>query len=298
MRSSRAPRPVLDVETTHPAGAGRAVLLREGLVRRARSPVALLAVSLLVQKFGGTSVADPERIREVADHVARTVRHGNDVVVVVSAMGKETDELIRLAGDVSEVRPGREMDMLITAGERKATALLCMALHSIGVRGRQLHGQPGRASSPTPTTPTPRSSSCAPTGCARRSRLAGCRWSAARRACRPTTTSPSWGGAAPTPRPWPGHALGGDACELYTDVPGVFTADPRLVPGARRLAAISFDEMLEMMRHRVPQAGHAVGGVRPALGRGAARPLGLHLGAGHLGHRGGPRPWNRRSSRP
>ena len=82
---------------------------------------------LVVQKFGGTSVADPERIREVADHVARTVRHGHEVVVVVSAMGKETDELIRLAGDVSEVRPGREMDMLITAGERKAMALLCMA---------------------------------------------------------------------------------------------------------------------------------------------------------------------------
>src|SRR5207253_5516203 len=84
-------------------------------------------------KFGGTSVADPDRIREVADHIARTQRHGDAVVVVVSAMGKETDELIRLASAVSKVRPGREMDMLITAGERKATALLCMALHDIGV---------------------------------------------------------------------------------------------------------------------------------------------------------------------
>src|SRR3954449_1154352 len=90
-------------------------------------------MSLLVQKFGGTSVADPERIRQVADHVARTHRHGDQVVVVVSAMGKETDELIRLASEVASVRPGREMDMLITAGERKATALLCMALHDIGV---------------------------------------------------------------------------------------------------------------------------------------------------------------------
>src|SRR5215467_9661555 len=90
-------------------------------------------MSLVVQKFGGTSVADPDRIREVADHVARTRRHGDDVVVVVSAMGKETDELLRLAADVSKVRPGREMDMLITAGERKATALLCMALHDVGV---------------------------------------------------------------------------------------------------------------------------------------------------------------------
>src|SRR3954449_11186247 len=90
-------------------------------------------MTLVVQKFGGTSVADPERIRQVADHVARTRRHGTDVVVVVSAMGKETDELIRLASEVASVRPGREMDMLITAGERKATALLCMALHDIGV---------------------------------------------------------------------------------------------------------------------------------------------------------------------
>ena len=95
---------------------------------------------LVIQKFGGTSVADPDRIREVADHVARTVRHGNDVVVVVSAMGKETDELIRLAGDVSHVRPGREMDMLITAGERKAMALLCMALHSLGVAADSFTG--------------------------------------------------------------------------------------------------------------------------------------------------------------
>ena len=81
-------------------------------------------MTLVVQKFGGTSVADPERIRQVADHVARTQRHGDQVVVVVSAMGKETDELIRLASEVASVRPGREMDMLITAGERKATALL------------------------------------------------------------------------------------------------------------------------------------------------------------------------------
>ena len=85
-------------------------------------------MSLVVQKFGGTSVADPERIREVADHVARTRRRGDDVVVVVSAMGKETDALLHLASQVSRTRPGRELDMLITAGERKATALLCMAL--------------------------------------------------------------------------------------------------------------------------------------------------------------------------
>jgi len=97
-------------------------------------------VGLVVQKFGGTSVADPDRIREVADHVTRTMKRGDQVVVVVSAMGKETDELLHLASQVSKTRPGREMDMLITAGERKATALLCMALHDLGVPADSLTG--------------------------------------------------------------------------------------------------------------------------------------------------------------
>jgi aspartate kinase len=97
-------------------------------------------VALLVQKFGGTSVADPDRMRAVADHVARTARRGNQVVVVISAMGKETDELLRLASEVSATRPGREMDMLITAGERKAMALLCMALHDSGVDSESFTG--------------------------------------------------------------------------------------------------------------------------------------------------------------
>src|SRR5579885_3409743 len=89
-------------------------------------------VPLVVQKFGGTSVADPDRMRQVADHVARTRRRGDQVVVVVSAMGKETDDLLHLADQVSGTRPGREMDMLITAGERKAMALLSMALADAG----------------------------------------------------------------------------------------------------------------------------------------------------------------------
>src|SRR3984957_14291019 len=84
-------------------------------------------------KFGGTSVADADRVRAVADYVARTVHRGHQVVVAVSAMGKETDELLHLARSVSSVHPGREMDMLITAGERKSMALLCMALHDLGV---------------------------------------------------------------------------------------------------------------------------------------------------------------------
>ena len=96
-------------------------------------------MALIVQKYGGTSVADPDRMRAVAENVQITKRHGNDVVVVVSAMGKATDNLIALAGQVSATRPGREMDMLLTTGERVSAALLTMALADLGVAGRQLH---------------------------------------------------------------------------------------------------------------------------------------------------------------
>jgi len=97
-------------------------------------------VALLVQKFGGTSVADPDRIREVADHVVRCRKRGDQVVLVVSAMGKETDELLRLAKELSSEQPGREMDMLITAGERKAVALVAMALVEAGVPSESYTG--------------------------------------------------------------------------------------------------------------------------------------------------------------
>ena len=216
---------------------------------------------LLIQKFGGTSVADPERIREVADHVARTKRRGDDVVVVVSAMGKETDELIRLAGDVSEVVPGREMDMLITAGERKAMALLCMALHSVGVPADSFTGS--QAGFITDTNHTN----------AKIVELRPDRLRKAIEAGRVPVVGGAQGvstdrdvtflgrGGSDTTAVALCHALEGDACELYTDVSGVFTADPRVVPAARRIKQVSFDEMLEMA-------------------------AGLHLGAGHVGHRG------------
>ncbi|NNK92238.1 MAG: aspartate kinase, partial [Acidimicrobiia bacterium] len=97
-------------------------------------------MALVVQKFGGTSVADADRIRDVADHVARCRRRGDQVVLVASAMGKETDALLRLAEQVSRTKPGREMDLLITAGERKACALLAMALHDVGVPSASFTG--------------------------------------------------------------------------------------------------------------------------------------------------------------
>jgi aspartate kinase len=208
--------------------------------------VALPVVALVVQKFGGTSVADPERIREVADHVARTRRRGDDVVLVVSAMGKETDELIRLASEVSKVRPGREMDMLITAGERKATALVCMALHDIGVPADSFTGS--QAGFITDTTH----------GNAKIVELRPDRLRAALAAGRTPVVGGAQGvstdqdvtflgrGGSDTTAVALAHALDASCCELYTDVPGVFTADPRVVPTARRMASVSFDEMLEM----------------------------------------------------
>src|SRR5579864_1106859 len=90
-------------------------------------------MTLVVQKFGGTSVGDADRIRAVADHVARTRRNGDDVVVVVSAMGKTTDDLLRLANDVSGIQPPRELDMLLTSGERVSMALLVMALAELEI---------------------------------------------------------------------------------------------------------------------------------------------------------------------
>src|SRR5919202_4835728 len=97
-------------------------------------------MSLVVQKFGGTSVADADRIRAVADHVARTRRHGRDVVVVVSAMGRTTDELLDLAHQISPSPPPRELDMLITAGERISMSLLCMAITDLGQPASSLTG--------------------------------------------------------------------------------------------------------------------------------------------------------------
>ena len=101
-------------------------------------------MALIVQKYGGTSVADPDRIKAVADNVAITRRRGDDVIVVVSAMGKATDNLISLADSVSKDQSGREMDMLLTTGERQTAALVTMALARARHRGDQLHRQPGR----------------------------------------------------------------------------------------------------------------------------------------------------------
>jgi len=213
----------------------------------------LPAVALLVQKFGGTSVGTPDRMRAVADHVARTVRRGNQVVVVISAMGKETDELIRIAKEVSDTRPGREMDMLVTAGERKATALLCMAIADLGVEAESFTGsQAGFLTDSTHTNakivdvqPDRIRASLA----AGRVAVVG---GAQGRSAEQNVTFLGRGGSDTTAVAL-AHALGADSCELYTDVPGVFTSDPRLVSNARKMEHITFDELLEMTANGCPK---------------------------------------------
>jgi len=211
-----------------------------------------LGVSLVVQKYGGTSVADPERIRAVAENIVRS-RRNSDVVVVVSAMGKETDDLIHLASQVSKNPPGREMDMLITAGERKATALVVMALEELGCRAASFTGS--QAGFLTDTAH-------------RNAKILEVRPDRIKEAIA-NGLVPVVGGAqgVSTARDVTFLGRGGsdttavalaatldaDACELYTDVSGVFNADPRVVSSARRLTRLSFDEMLEMSATGCPK---------------------------------------------
>jgi len=203
-------------------------------------------VTLIVQKFGGTSVADPERIRAVAEHVAFTKRHGNDVVVVVSAMGKSTDNLIKLANEVSSTQPGREMDMLLTTGERISMALLCMALADVGVDAMSFTGS--QVGIITDTVHT-KAKILEVKGDRVREALAEgkvCVVAGFQGVSTDREITTLGRGGSDTTAVALAAALQADSCEIYTDVTGVFSADPRIVPQARKLVHVNFDEMLEM----------------------------------------------------
>jgi aspartate kinase len=205
-----------------------------------------MRMALIVQKYGGTSVGDAERIRAVAQHVASTRADGHEVVVVVSAMGKFTDDLVLLADQVSPNRPDREMDMLLTAGERISMALVSMALSTVGVESASFTGS--QAGIITDTSHT-------------RAKILEIRPDRIREALddglvpvvagfqgvsidRDITTL-GRGGSDVTAVAL-AAALNADVCEIYTDVSGVYSADPRVVPNARRLSTVSFDEMMEI----------------------------------------------------
>jgi aspartate kinase len=203
-------------------------------------------VALIVQKYGGTSVADADRMRAVAENIAFTRRQGHEVVVVVSAMGKETDTLIALANAVSQTQPGREMDMLLTVGERKSMALLCMALADLGVDAVSFTGsQVGIITDAVHT----KAKIIEVKGERVRDALAQgkvCVVAGFQGVSTEREITTLGRGGSDTTAVALAAAFKADSCEIYTDVTGVFSADPRLVPQAHRLTHVSFDEMLEI----------------------------------------------------
>ena len=204
-------------------------------------------MALIVQKYGGSSVANADGIKRVAQRIVSTRKAGHSVVVVVSAMGDTTDDLHDLAKQVSPLPPARELDMLLTSGERIAMALLAMAIANLGLSARSftgsqagvitddVHGKakiidvtPGRISSALADGAIPI--------------VAGFQGVSANGK---DITTLGRGGSDTTAVAL-AVALKADVCEIYTDVDGIFTADPRIVPTARRIPAITYEEMLEM----------------------------------------------------
>ena len=203
-------------------------------------------MALIVQKYGGTSVADPDRINAVADNVAFTKKRGNDVIVVVSAMGKATDNLIALANSVSNTQPGREMDMLLTTGERVTAALMTMALFDRGIDAISFTGS--QVGIITDTSHRKAKIIEVKGDRVRQSLAEGkvCVIAGFQGVSTDKEVTTMGRGASDLTASALAQAMGADACEIYTDVTGVFTADPRIVPQARKLTKVHFDEMLEM----------------------------------------------------
>ena len=204
-------------------------------------------MALVVQKYGGSSVSDADRIRRVAERIVETKKQGNDVVVVVSAMGDTTDDLLDLAQQVCPVPPPRELDMLLTAGERISNALVAMAIESLGAHARSFTGsQAGVITTGTHgnakiinVTPG-RLQAALDEG--RVVLVAG--FQGVSQDTRDVTTLGR--GGSDTTAVALASALHADVCEIYTDVDGIFSADPRIVHNARKLERVTFEEMLEM----------------------------------------------------
>jgi aspartate kinase len=204
-------------------------------------------VALVVQKYGGSSVADASCIKRVAQRIVATKKAGNDVVVIVSAMGDTTDELLDLAQQVSPLPPGRELDMLLTSGERISMALLAMAIANLGQEARSFTGSQagvitdsshGRARIIDVTPGRIRGA----LDSGQIAIVAG--FQGVSQDTKDITTLGR--GGSDTTAVALAAALSADVCEIYTDVDGVFTADPRIVPAARKIPKISYDEMMEM----------------------------------------------------
>jgi aspartate kinase len=203
-------------------------------------------VSIIVQKYGGTSVGDADRIQAVAERVVRYRERGHDVVVVVSAMGHTTDELLGLAGHIAPVPEPRELDMLLTAGERIAMSLVAIAVNARGCRAASYTGSQAGIITDTQH------------GKARIVEIRPKRIVESLDAGNVVIVAGFQGlstsydittlgrGGSDTTAVALAAALGAEACEIYTDVDGVYTSDPRIVPTARKIHRISYEEMLEL----------------------------------------------------
>jgi aspartate kinase len=201
---------------------------------------------LLVQKYGGTSVGTPERIQKVAERIVATRGAGKDLVVVVSAMGDTTDDLLDLANRVSPRSHPREMDMLLTAGERISMALVAMAVND---RGQQAVSFTGSQSGIVTDTSHTRAKILEVKADRIREELSRGRVvivAGFQGVSRDREVTTLGRGGSDTTAVALAAALGAEECEIYTDVDGVYTADPRIVPGARKLPGLSYDEMLEL----------------------------------------------------
>ncbi len=204
-------------------------------------------MAVVVAKFGGSSVADADRIKRVAERIVDQRRSGDDVVVVVSAMGDTTDDLLDLAEQITPLPPARELDMLLTAGERISMALLAMAISNLGAEARSFTGSQAGVITDSvhgkariiDVTPG-RIRSALDSGAI--AIVAG--FQGVSQDTKDVTTLGR--GGSDTTAVALAAALQADVCEIYTDVDGVFTADPRIVPDARRIERISYEEMMEM----------------------------------------------------
>jgi aspartate kinase len=204
-------------------------------------------VGLIVQKYGGSSVSDAAAVKRVAQRIVATSKDGHEVVVVVSAMGDTTDELLDLASQVSPLPAGRELDMLLTAGERISMALLAMAIGDLGHQARSFTGSQAGVIT-TSAHGSARIIDVTP-GRIRQALDAGAvaivaGFQGVSQDSKDITTLGR--GGSDTTAVALAAALDADVCEIYTDVDGIFTADPRIVPTARRIPRITYEEMLEM----------------------------------------------------
>ena len=203
-------------------------------------------MAVIVQKYGGSSVADADAIKRVAKRITEARRAGDDVVVVVSAMGDPTDELIGLANQVTPLPPEREMDILLTAGERISMALLAMAIANLGFKAQSFTGQQAgvitddsHGKARIVAVKADRITSALQDG-----NVAIVAGFQGVNASNDVTTLGR--GGSDTTAVAMAAAIKADVCEIYTDVDGVFTADPRIVPSARKIGRISYEEMLDM----------------------------------------------------